>query len=149
MADIHRTPQDVYALVIPESPLDDEYNAGDEVIIPETDRAERLEQHGWVEETRERDGVVMAELTHTGAAILNYWRDHQVQGDILTVLERGVGEFIEDALEAATTHEDVEEWSIVEMNDGELVLEGETPNGVRIERTYNLTHQDEQHPQPA
>lgn len=149
MADIHRTPQDVYALVIPESPLDHEYEPGEEVFVPEPERVERLEEHGWIENTEERGHGFRATLTHTGASIINYWRERQDEGDVLEILEQGVGVFVEEALENAVVDEQVENWEIVSMEDGELVLQGETADGVRITRTYNLVQQDEEHPQLA
>lgn len=149
MAEIHRTPQDVYALILPQSPLDEEFEQGDDVIVPDENRVERLQEHGWIEEATEQGSQFRATLTHTGAAIINYWRSRQDQGDIVERLEQGVGVFVDEALDATVNVNDVDEWEIEEMSDGTLVVAGETPQGVRIERTYHLHHQTEHHPVPA
>lgn len=113
-----RNKADVFALVTPAMPLEEEYEAGDEIVIQ--NRYNRLSDHGWVSDGTEDDGVWNAELTEQGAAILNYFSQCQEDGSLGSELERGAGNFVDRAVREMTDHP--ADWDVMEIDDDHVVV---------------------------
>lgn len=125
-----RTTQDVYAMVVPNTPLQGEFEEGDQVEIEH--RVERLLDHGWIEDFSEHeDGTFTGTLTEIGAAIMNYFDDKMEEHKLGEELDRGAGNFVDSAVRkyAITEYND---WNVISVKENEIVVTDNDGN----RRTY-------------
>lgn len=113
---IQRTVQDVYALAVPQTPLEDTYEEGDEVTVQH--RESRLVDLGWIQEEPVDE---KAHLTFTGAAILTFFSEMRRQGRLGEELERGAGNFVERAVKYAQRNV-ADHWDVIQVNEDEVVI---------------------------
>lgn len=124
---IQRTVQDIYALAVQQTPLDDEYGEGDFIDIEH--RAERLATLGWIQD-EPMEGE--AQLTFEGAAILTFFSEMRRQDRLGEELDRGAGNFVERAVKYAQRNV-ADHWDVIQVNDDEVTIKSDDGE----ERTYS------------
>lgn len=126
-----RTVQDIYALITPNTPSDEEFSEGDEVQVQH--RAERLAGLEWIEDSYDEvNSHFETTLTEVGAAILNYANATMDQGTFGEEIERGAGRF---AQRARVNYLEEERWELVEVGTDEVVLENQMGEQRRYDRS--------------
>lgn len=123
-----RTTQDIYAMIVPNTPLEDDYDEGDEITVQH--RVERIAEHGWIEDYKRTNGTYTAVLTDVGAAVINYFRESLQEGELGERMDAGAGNFVDDALDSHGITP--ESWTIVEISDDQVTLENQSGES----RTY-------------
>lgn len=129
-----RTAQDVYALIMPNTPGVDEKVEGDSVVVHH--RADRLSDLGWITEWEESDdGKIEVVLTEVGSAIVNYANDTMEDNTFGDEMDRGVGYFVH---RACRKYLEEERWDVVDVSQEMVVMENEQGDT----RTYTRSEKE-------